>query len=265
MKHLFNCLLLVTLMSLMSSKTLAYDIAVKNDDGVTIYYNYINDKSELEVTYRYYSLSAGYGFSEGYEGLDKITVPSEVLVSGSLYKVTGIGYRAFGGYGRSSSVPFTISQITLPEGLRYIGEEAFEACKKITSINVSDIGASAFESTPLKSFVIPSSVTYFGDYALSGCGKLESVTISASNVTITEKAFNKSNSLKKIEYLSDDIGTKGPLFEISSLGIDTVVVPEKAYPYLTENSEWEKCDRICASIMKRLFCNGQFLVPMKCM
>ena len=294
MKHLFNCLLLVTLMSLMSSKTLAYDIAVKNDDGVTIYYNYINDKSELEVTYRYYSLSAGYGFSEGYEGLDKITVPSEVLVSGSLYKVTGIGYRAFGGYGRSSSVPFTISQITLPEGLRYIGEEAFEACKKITSINlpnglekigrdafhgtgitqinipnsVSDIGASAFESTPLeecflpnsltriegstfrgtnlKSFVIPSSVTYFGDYALSECGKLESVTISASNITITEMAFNKSNSLKKIEYLSDDIGTKGPLFEISSLGIDTVVVPEKAYPYLTENSEWEKCDRIFA-------------------
>ena len=246
MKHLFNCLLLVTLMSLMSSKTLAYDIAVENDEGVTIYYNYINDKSELEVTYRYYSSSAGYGFSEGYEGLDKITVPSEIFVSGSLYKVTGIGYRAFGGYGRSSSVPFTISQITLPEGLRYIGEKAFEACKKITSINlpnglekigrdafhgtgitqiiipnsVSDIGASAFESTPLeecflpnsltriegstfrgtnlKSFVIPSSVTYFGDYALSECGKLESVTISASNVTITEKAFNKSNSLKKI-------------------------------------------------------------------
>lgn len=28
----------------------AYDIAVANADGVTIYYNYINDGTELEVT-----------------------------------------------------------------------------------------------------------------------------------------------------------------------------------------------------------------------
>ena len=30
----------------------AYDIEVKNADGVTIYYNYINDGTELEVTFR---------------------------------------------------------------------------------------------------------------------------------------------------------------------------------------------------------------------
>ena len=32
------------------TKAFAYDIAVKNADGVTIYYNYINDEKELEVT-----------------------------------------------------------------------------------------------------------------------------------------------------------------------------------------------------------------------
>ena len=29
----------------------AHDIEVKNADGVTIYYNYINDGTELEVTF----------------------------------------------------------------------------------------------------------------------------------------------------------------------------------------------------------------------
>lgn len=291
MKLLFNCSLLVILMFVTSSKVFAYDIAVENNEGVTIYYNYINNGSELEVTYKGEDY---YGFQTGYLELESIMIPSQVIVSGKIYQVTGIGNEAFGGWGRSSSVPYKIRTISIPNSVKYIGNRAFEACKNIISINlpnsleiigseafegtsitqiripntVYQIGASAFESTPieavvlpnsltrieggtfrgtnLESFIIPSSVTYFGDYALAECGKLESVAISASNVTITEKAFYKSNSLKKIEYLSDDIGLKGPLFDVSTLGIDTVVVPEKAYPYLTENSEWDKCDRIFA-------------------
>ena len=35
---------------MVGKKALAYDIEVKNADGVTIYYNYINDGKELEVT-----------------------------------------------------------------------------------------------------------------------------------------------------------------------------------------------------------------------
>ena len=43
-------LLLVIFLSMAGTKAFAYDIAVKNADGVTIYYNYINDEKELEVT-----------------------------------------------------------------------------------------------------------------------------------------------------------------------------------------------------------------------
>ena len=44
-------LFLFTLIALLwSNKLFAYDIAVENADGVTIYYNYINDGKELEVT-----------------------------------------------------------------------------------------------------------------------------------------------------------------------------------------------------------------------
>ena len=49
MKHLCTKILLAMLMSMMGINAFAYNIMVKNADGVTIYYNYINDGNELEV------------------------------------------------------------------------------------------------------------------------------------------------------------------------------------------------------------------------
>ena len=43
---------IIATMSMISINCFAFDIAVKNEDGVTIYYNYINDNKELEVTYK---------------------------------------------------------------------------------------------------------------------------------------------------------------------------------------------------------------------
>ena len=44
--------LLLLAMILLPMVASAHDIEVKNADGVTIYYNYINDGTELEVTFR---------------------------------------------------------------------------------------------------------------------------------------------------------------------------------------------------------------------
>ena len=45
------CLTLVSaLLSMVCTEAFAYDFSAKNKDGVTIYYNYINDGTELEVT-----------------------------------------------------------------------------------------------------------------------------------------------------------------------------------------------------------------------
>ena len=49
MKHLCTKILLAMLMSMMGINAFAHDIEVENADGVTIYYNYINDGNELEV------------------------------------------------------------------------------------------------------------------------------------------------------------------------------------------------------------------------
>ena len=52
MKQLFISSFLIVLMSMVGEKAYAYDIAVNNANGVTIFYNYVNDGMNLEVTYK---------------------------------------------------------------------------------------------------------------------------------------------------------------------------------------------------------------------
>ena len=50
-KQSITKILFTILISMMGANAFAYgSIAVENADGVTIYYNYINDDKELEVT-----------------------------------------------------------------------------------------------------------------------------------------------------------------------------------------------------------------------
>ena len=298
MRRIISLFTLAVLVSLASLDALAYDIAVENGEGVTIYYNYINDGSELEVTYK--SGSGLWNYhprTYGYEDIEKVTVPSIVNYSGKNLQVTGIGAHAFdcfSGMGGTTECNFKLSTISLPDNIKYIGDEAFEGCKKMKSINipsnVSSIGNSAFSCSGLEHITIPSTVTTIESYVFYYCTSLKSVILSDGIVTIKGGAFEHTsisslmvpstvqiiessafrecenltnivfsssetvvnnnafyqNNINKIEYLADDIALKGPLLDVSSLGIDTIIVSAQAYPFLTENSEWEKCDRIFA-------------------
>ena len=302
MRRIKSLFTLVVLINLTSLEALAYDIAVENGEGVTIYYNYINDGSELEVTYKSGSGSSNnHPRTSGYEDLEEVTIPSIVNYSGKNLQVTGIGAHAFdcfSGMGGTTECNFKLSTISLPDNIEYIREEAFEGCKKLKSINipsnVSSIGNRAFYGSGLEHITIPSAVTTIESYVFGSCTSLKSVILSDGIVTIKRYAFEYTsisslmvpstvqiienfafaecenltnivfyssktmvnnnafyhnytkNNINKIEYLADDIAQKGPLLDVSSLGIDTIIVSEQAYPYLTENSEWEKCDRIFA-------------------
>ena len=78
MKQIKLTVLLTVLMSMVGAKAVAHDIEVANADGVTIYYNFINNNTELEVTVgsKYY--------------LDDIVIPDEVTYGGKIYSVTMI-------------------------------------------------------------------------------------------------------------------------------------------------------------------------------
>ena len=89
MKRFSLLILLTMLMSMMETNAFAYDIAVKNADGVTIYYNYYNEGKELQVTF----LSSD--SNNKYACADNVVIPKEVAFMNRMRMVTSIGSDVF--------------------------------------------------------------------------------------------------------------------------------------------------------------------------
>ena len=206
--------LLLLVMILLPLVASAHDIEVKNADGVTIYYNYINDGAELEVTFRGSNSS---DYSNEYQG--NVVIPEEVTYMNRTRKVTSIGSHAFRHcYGLTSvTIPHSVTSIgrcafydcsgltsvTIPNSVTSIGEYAFYECPSLTSItipnSVTSIGNYAFyECSSLTSVTIPNSVTSIGGAAFAGCSGLTSVTIPNSVTSIGNYAFSGCSGLTSI-------------------------------------------------------------------
>ena len=101
--------------------------------------------------------------------------------------------------------PLTRSgSLTVPAGVKTIGEMAFFDCKKLTSVTlpngVTTIGKEAFlHCTKLTSVNIPDSVTEIEGYAFYGCTKLKEMDIPGSVATIGENAFSKCTKLTTVK------------------------------------------------------------------
>ena len=102
---------------------------------------------------------------------EALTVPAEL--DGHL--VRQIGDRAF-------TACFSLTSVTLPEGLTSIGEDAFRHCESLTSIalpeGVTAIGDNAFFSCGLTSIALPDSLTSMGANPFLGCSSLTAIDIS---------------------------------------------------------------------------------------
>ena len=137
--------LLLFAMILLPLVASAYDIAVENADGVTIFYNYTNDGKELEVTAQgiysrtihdsHFNRDYIHYYSTGYSNIDILKIPSEVSYMGRLRKVTSIGDHAFTnsiitGNVNSSSYKDNreynkFTEIYLPPTIKKIAKDAF--------------------------------------------------------------------------------------------------------------------------------------------
>ena len=160
-------LLMMTLLPLVIS---AHDISVIYSQGYTIYYKWINNNTELAVTFQGNNYSS---YSNEYS--DEVIIPEFVKVEGEIYRVTSIGANAFHDCDRLTS-------ITIPNSVTSIDYGAFYGCSGLTSItipnSVTSIGGGAFENcTDLTSINIPNSVTSIGEQAFYGCSGLTSVHI----------------------------------------------------------------------------------------
>ena len=107
MKHVKFTLFLGILMSMIGHHLYAHDIEVKNADGKTIYYNFINNNTELSVTYKGTNHQ-----SAVYSG--KVVIPSTVVYNDITYKVTEIGDCAF-------CYCKKLESVVIPEGVTKIG------------------------------------------------------------------------------------------------------------------------------------------------
>ena len=227
MKQISLSILLTLLMSMAGIKAYAYDIAVENADGVTIYYNYYNEGKELQVTF----LSSEIFYQKNaYVG--NVVIPEEVTYMNRTRKVTSIGSDAFkyssltsvtipnsvtsiGSYAFESC--YSLTSVNIPNSVTSIGDGAFQGCHGLTSVTISDITAwlsisfAGSESNPLcyayhlflngeevKDLTIPNSVTSIGDYTFSGCSSLTSVTIPSSVTSIGGYAFQRCSSLTSV-------------------------------------------------------------------
>ena len=206
--------LLLFAMILLPLVASAHDIEVKNADGVTIYYNYFNNGTELEVTFRGSSYN---DYSNEYQG--NVAIPEEVTYMNRTRKVTSIGNYAFYYCSKLTSVTIPnsvtsielgtfsgcsgLTSINIPNSVTSIGSGAFYDCSSLTSVtipnSVTSIRNSAFFGcSSLTSITIPNSVTSIGSWAFFGCSSLTSITIPNSVTSIEESAFSGCSGLTSI-------------------------------------------------------------------
>ena len=104
--------LMALMMCFVCNEAYAYDIEVENADGVMMYYNYINEGTELEVTYKTTSYNS-------YSG--SVVIPEEVTFMNRMRKVTSIGHDAF-------CLCSGLTSVTIPNSVTSIGNAAFDGC-----------------------------------------------------------------------------------------------------------------------------------------
>ncbi len=241
----------------------AYDFEVKNADGITIYYNYINNGTEVSVTYEgYYKAWDSnkleyYYYYGGYRSYSykTIVIPESVTYNDRTFPVTQIGQNAFRDsrvysvslpnsikkIGSSSFYESSIKEISIPNGIIELNSSNFSGCKDLQTVSfpegLKDISGYSFSKcTSLKTVSIPESVTILKGF--TDCTGLTSVTIPKN---VTDVYFYGCSSLLKVySYIEEPNDISTYAFSDNSYYSGTLYVPKGTVDKYKSKEGWKK-------------------------
>ncbi len=150
--------------------------------------------------------------------LTTVTIP--YMISGTT--VTSIGEIAFYACDKLTS-------IMIPNSVTSIGRQAFSRCTSLTSItmgnSVTSIGRQAFDRcTSLTSITIPNKVTSIGNSAFSECTSLTSIMIGNSVTSIGVLTFSECTSLTSIT-MGNSVTSIGTSAFWSCTSLTSITIP----------------------------------------
>lgn len=120
--------------------------------------------------------------------------------------------------------------VTIPEGVEIIESWSFNGCTNLVSVSIPEsvtiIGMEAFEScTNLVSVTIPQGISYINNYTFYGCESLQSVTIPEGVETIGEGAFGECSKLESV-IISKGVTTIDDIAFVRCNNLTSVTIPE---------------------------------------
>ena len=135
----------------------------------------------------------------------EISIESSVNIGGNDYTVWGIEHNAF-------ENNTSITKVTIPSSVEYIGYSAFYGCTNLVTIvnnaNITHIEDYVFSGcSKLEYCNIPSGVTNIGQSAFEGCSVLKALTILGS-VELDQYALKGCSALKSIYYCGSTLSLK---------------------------------------------------------
>ena len=145
----------------------------------------------------------------------------------------GSRYRVPDGVTEIASSAFfdsSLAQITLPDTLKTIRDNAFDCCRKLTALNIPDSVTALEENAvswceSLTELTLPAGLTEIPAYAFSGCHSLEELEIPAAVTSIGDEAFGGCWNLKTLS-LPDALTQLGSRVFYDCVSLDRITLPK---------------------------------------
>ena len=162
------------------------------------------------------------GVLYNYAGTELICAPR--MVSGDIILPDGLKNIGDGAFNSCLAV----ESVLMPDTVEYIGDYAFAGCRNLKNViwseNLKGLGEEAFANTGLEEIVLPDKVESVGNQVFISCRQLQRVILPDSLKVLSWDMFNYCDNLTDV-VLGDDVSEIGRQCFYGCLKLKEVVLP----------------------------------------